>query len=138
MVKGKLYVTAGSRRAVVCLDAATGELIWMHSENEGVRAENAPRQFSGHGVAYWTDGKDERILYVTTGYRLISLDAKTGIPVRTFGTDGVVDLKQRRRSGDGPGHRAHRAAFHSDGREERRDRGRRHARRQRAQEQDAT
>ena len=67
MVKGKLYVTAGSRRAVVCLDAATGELIWMHSENEGVRAENAPRQFSGHGVSYWTDGKDERILYVTIG-----------------------------------------------------------------------
>ena len=89
MANGKLYVTAGSRRAVVCLDAATGELIWMHSENEGVRAENAPRQFSGHGVSYWTDGKDERILYVTIGYRLISLDAKTGIPVRTFGTDGV-------------------------------------------------
>src|SRR6202162_498319 len=77
MVKGKLYVTAGSRRAVVCLDAATGELLWMHSEDEGVRAENAPRQFSGHGVSYWTDGKDERILYVTIGYRLISLDAKT-------------------------------------------------------------
>ncbi len=94
MVKGKLYVTAGSRRAVVCLDALTGELIWMHSENEGVRADNAPRQFSGHGVAYWTDGKDERILYVTTGYRLISLDAKTGIPVREFGADGVVDLKK--------------------------------------------
>jgi quinoprotein glucose dehydrogenase len=94
MVKGKLYVTAGSRRAVVCLDAATGELIWMHSENEGARAENAPRQFSGHGVAYWSDGKDERILYVTIGYRLIALDAKTGIPVHTFGTNGVIDLKQ--------------------------------------------
>jgi quinoprotein glucose dehydrogenase len=94
MVKGKLYVTAGSRRAVVCLDAATGELIWMHSEDEGVRAENAPRQFSGHGVSYWTDGKDERILYVTIGYRLISLDAKTGSPVPTFGTGGAVDLKK--------------------------------------------
>ena len=95
MVKGKLYVTAGSRRDVVCLDAATGELLWMHSENEGARAQNSPRQLSGHGVAYWTDGKsDERILYVTTGYRLIALNAKTGVPVSTFGTDGVVDLKQ--------------------------------------------
>ena len=37
MVHGKLYSTAGSRRAVVCLDAATGELLWMHSENEGAR-----------------------------------------------------------------------------------------------------
>ena len=40
--------------------------------------EHAPRQLSGHGVAYWTDGKEERILYVTTGYRLVALDAKTG------------------------------------------------------------
>jgi quinoprotein glucose dehydrogenase len=95
MIKGKLYVTAGSRRAVICLDAGTGELLWMHSENEGARGENAPRQLSGHGVAYWTDGKsDERILYVTAGYRLIALNAKTGVPVPTFGTDGVVDLKQ--------------------------------------------
>ena len=35
MVNGRLYSTAGSRRAVVALDAGTGELLWMHSENEG-------------------------------------------------------------------------------------------------------
>jgi len=94
MVKGVLYTTAGSRRAVVALDAGTGELLWMHSEQEGARAANAPRQLSGHGVAYWTDGKEERILYVTPGYRLVALDAKTGIPVPTFGKNGSVDLKQ--------------------------------------------
>jgi quinoprotein glucose dehydrogenase len=93
MVNGKLYSTAGSRRAVVALDAATGELVWMHSENEGARGAAAPRQLSGRGLAYWSDAKDERILYVTPGYRLIALDARTGAPVRTFGTDGVVDLK---------------------------------------------
>jgi quinoprotein glucose dehydrogenase len=93
MVKGKLYTTAGSRRAVVCLDAATGELLWMHSENEGARAEASPRGLSGHGVSYWTDGKEERIVYVTTGYRLIALDAKTGYPVPGFGKGGAVDLK---------------------------------------------
>jgi quinoprotein glucose dehydrogenase len=49
---------------------------------------------SGRGVAYWTDGKgDERILYVTTGYRLIALNAKTGAMIPSFGTNGVVDLK---------------------------------------------
>src|SRR5437870_5379801 len=78
MVRGKIYSTAGTRRAVVSLDAATGELLWMHSENEGQRAEVAPRQLSGRGLAYWTDGKQERILYVTPGYRLVALDAKTG------------------------------------------------------------
>jgi quinoprotein glucose dehydrogenase len=94
MAKGVLYTTAGSRRAVVALDAGTGELLWMHSEQEGERGANAPRQLSGHGVAYWTDGKEERILYVTPGYRLVALDAKTGVPVPGFGKNGVVDLKQ--------------------------------------------
>jgi len=94
MVKGVVYTTAGSRRAVVALDAGTGELLWMHSEQEGERGSNAPRQLSGHGVAYWSDGKEERILYVTPGYRLVALDARTGIPVPSFGKNGVVDLKQ--------------------------------------------
>ena len=93
MVNGRLYSTAGSRRAVVALDAATGELLWMHSENEGARGAAAPRQLSGRGLAYWSDASDERILYVTPGYRLIALDARTGAPVRMFGKDGVVDLK---------------------------------------------
>src|ERR1700692_2309950 len=93
MVHGVLYSTGGTRRAVVALDASTGELLWMHSENEGDRGVNAPRQLSGHGLAYWTDGKEERILYVTPGYRLIALNAKTGVPIPGFGADGIVDLK---------------------------------------------
>jgi quinoprotein glucose dehydrogenase len=94
MIKGVVYSTAGTRRAVVALDAATGELMWMHSEREGERGEAAPRQLSGRGLSYWTDGKDERILYVTPGYRLVALDAKTGVLVQSFGTRGIVDLKQ--------------------------------------------
>ena len=69
MVDGVLYTTAGTRRAVVALDAATGEMLWMHSEDEGKRGEAAPRQLSGRGLAYWTDGREERILYVTPGYQ---------------------------------------------------------------------
>src|SRR6186713_1894674 len=77
-VNGILYTTGGTRRSVVALDGATGELIWAHSIREGRRAGVSPRQLSGRGVSYWTDGKgDERILYVTTGYRLIALNAKT-------------------------------------------------------------
>ena len=44
-------------------------------------------------MAYWTDGREERVLYVTPGYRLIALNAKTGAPVPGFGKAGVVDLK---------------------------------------------
>jgi quinoprotein glucose dehydrogenase len=90
---GVMYSTVGSRRDVVALDAATGELLWVHRENEGGRGAAAPRQLSGRGLAYWTDGREERIIYVTPGYRMISLDAKTGIPVATFANAGVIDLK---------------------------------------------
>lgn len=93
MVNGVLYATAGSRRAAIALDAATGELLWIHGEHEGPRGAAAPRQLSGRGLAYWTDGKEERILYVTPGYRLIALDAKTGALVPGFGVKGAVDLK---------------------------------------------
>ncbi len=93
MVNGVVYATAGSRRAAIALDAETGELLWVHGEHEGARGAAAPRQLSGRGLAYWTDGKLERILYVTPGYRLIALDAKTGALVPTFGKGGAVDLK---------------------------------------------
>jgi len=93
MVGGVVYTTAGTRRAVVALDAATGELRWVHGEPEGARGAAAPRQLSGRGLSYWTDGKEERILYVTPGYFLVALDAKTGMRVQSFGRNGSVDLK---------------------------------------------
>jgi quinoprotein glucose dehydrogenase len=93
MMNGVVYATAGSRRAAIALDAATGELLWVHGEHEGDRGAAAPRQLSGRGLAYWTDGKQERILYVTPGYRLICLDAKTGQIISSFGKNGAVDLK---------------------------------------------
>jgi len=93
IIKGRLYVTAGARRDIICVDAITGELIWMHREEEGDRGRAAPRALSGRGCSYWTDGKAERIIYVTPGYRLKSLDIATGIPDPTFGVNGVVDLK---------------------------------------------
>ncbi|HKW56482.1 MAG TPA: pyrroloquinoline quinone-dependent dehydrogenase [Candidatus Acidoferrum sp.] len=93
MLNGVLYATAGSRRAAIAVDAATGELLWVHGEHEGARGAAAPRQLSGRGLAYWSDGKEERIFYVTPGYRLICLNAKNGQRVPTFGTNGAVDLK---------------------------------------------
>jgi quinoprotein glucose dehydrogenase len=93
VIKGRLYTTAGARRDVVCLDAASGEMLWLFRKDEGARARNAPRQFSGRGLAYWSDGQEERILYVTPGYQLVALDAHTGLPAAGFGESGVVDLK---------------------------------------------
>ncbi|HUR34197.1 MAG TPA: PQQ-binding-like beta-propeller repeat protein, partial [Vicinamibacterales bacterium] len=94
VVGGTLFSTGGTRRAAFALDARTGELRWMHSEDEGARGQAAPRQLSGRGLSYWSDGRgDERVLYVTPGYRLIALSARTGAVIDSFGQGGTVDLK---------------------------------------------
>jgi len=95
MINGVLYATAGEHRNAVAINAATGEMLWMHRLEEGRRAQLSARRLSGRGVGYWTDGKgDERIFYVTIGYQLVGLDAKTGVPLADFGVKGVVDLKK--------------------------------------------
>jgi quinoprotein glucose dehydrogenase len=93
VANGVLYSTGGTHRSVVALNAGTGELLWKYAYDEGKRAETAPRQLSGRGLAYWTNGRDERIIYVTPGYYMIALDAKIGRPVAGFGKNGIIDLK---------------------------------------------
>ena len=89
---GRLFTVASTRRIATALDPETGETLWMYRLDEGIRWQKAPRQFAGRGVSYWTDGRIERVLLVTPGYHLISLDAKTGKPDPLFGKNGVVDL----------------------------------------------
>jgi quinoprotein glucose dehydrogenase len=53
-------------------------------------------------VSFWTDGRgDDRVVYVTTGYRLVELNAKTGQVISSFGKDGMVDLKEGMVTGSG-------------------------------------
>ncbi|MDP6652872.1 MAG: PQQ-binding-like beta-propeller repeat protein [Gammaproteobacteria bacterium] len=94
MVDGKIYTTAGSRRSVVAIDAETGELLWHYSMHEGERGEYAPRQLSGRGLAFWQEGDEARVIYVTPGYQMVALNASSGLPVESFGNNGVIDLKQ--------------------------------------------
>ncbi len=95
MANGVVYaVGGGMRRSVVAVDASTGALLWIHQEDEGPRAEFAPRIGAGRGVSYWTDGREERIIYVTTGYRMKALNARTGQLIAGFGENGVIDLKK--------------------------------------------
>ena len=94
MVGGVLYSVAGSRRAVIAADAASGELLWMHRLDEGERGAAAPRRLSGRGLTWRDNGGAGEIFYVTPGYQLIGLDAATGRRLPGFGVDGIVDLKQ--------------------------------------------
>ena len=94
MVDGVLFATAGYRRAVVAIDAGTGETLWTYRLDESGRS--APRRNSGRGVAYWeSPATGPRIFLVTPGFHLVALDAQSGIPAEDFGNDGVVDLRLR-------------------------------------------
>jgi len=89
-VNGILYFTAGTRRAVVAVDGATGETLWTYRLDDSARG--AVRT-NNRGVAYWTDGRgDERILLISPGYQLVALNARTGVVIPNFGDKGLVDL----------------------------------------------
>jgi quinoprotein glucose dehydrogenase len=94
VVNGVLFTTAGLKRSALALDARTGVLKWRYDvPDEGTRGQMAPRTGSGHGVSYWSNGHQERILFVTCGYQLVCLDAATGKTIPGFGDNGIVDLK---------------------------------------------
>jgi quinoprotein glucose dehydrogenase len=94
VVNGVMYTQAGSRRNVVAIDPTTGEQLWLWRMDEGLRGQSAPRRGSGRGLAYWSNGQgDDRVYTITPGYRLVALNARNGVPVSSFGTNGVVDLK---------------------------------------------
>ncbi len=96
MADGVLYTTAGVRRSVVAIDAATGETIWVYRLDEGARGTSAPRRSSGRGVAYWRPSESKenaRVLMVSPGFQLVALDARSGQPIPAFGKEGIVDLK---------------------------------------------
>ena len=89
---GRLFTVASTRRIAAAINPLNGETLWMWRLDEGIRWQKAPRQFAGRGLAYWTDGQNERVIVVTPGYHLASLDARTGVPDPKFGKNGVVDL----------------------------------------------
>lgn len=91
---GRLLTVATSKRGVFAVDPATGQTLWQYLLEEGIRWQKAPRRFAGRGLAYWTDGVEERAVVATPGYHMVSLDAKTGKPDPKFGKGGVVDLEE--------------------------------------------
>lgn len=100
-VDGILYTPVGAHRDIAAIDATSGQLLWLWRPQEGERYDAAPRKGSGRGVAYWTDGDKRRILTITPGFHLVSLDADTGLPDPEFGNNGVIDMQEGLRLGPG-------------------------------------
>lgn len=100
-INGVLYATAGTTRNVLALDATSGQLLWLwRPREEPERFSSAPRKGAGRGVAHYRFGEEDRILTVTPGYQLVSLDAETGIPDPDFGKNGRIDLFEGLRNTD--------------------------------------
>lgn len=87
VVDGRLYFVSPKGR-LFCLDAVTGAQKWVHDPANGQPVTRARLR----GVAYWKDGKDERILYTFRG-KLIAVDARSGQTFADFGEGGAVDLR---------------------------------------------
>lgn len=93
IVDGVLYGT-NSRLIAFAINAATGEELWRFShsaylENLGIDATSGG---VNRGLVYWSETSDPRILFGVQS-RLFALDANTGTPIQTFGTDGFINLK---------------------------------------------
>jgi quinoprotein glucose dehydrogenase len=85
VARGVVY-TRGRANALVALDAATGRELWVHDQLGGIAAR---------GINYWesADGRDRRLIFTMNDY-LQEIDATTGRIIRSFGTNGVVDLRE--------------------------------------------
>ncbi|MFK7848485.1 MAG: PQQ-binding-like beta-propeller repeat protein [Rhodothermales bacterium] len=90
IVDGVLY-GASPRFKLFALNAASGEEIWSF---DPYASSEEPSVFGvSRGVAYWADGEDKRLLF-GVGHQLYAINATTGEPIASFGTDGFVDLRQ--------------------------------------------
>lgn len=90
MAKGTLYATTPLNQ-VAAIDPATGATRWVF-DPQIYGGEMRRRSAQHRGAAYWSDGQKERLIITTAARQLISIDAKTGQPDPSFGTDGQVDL----------------------------------------------
>jgi quinoprotein glucose dehydrogenase len=91
MVNGVLYVSTSLSQAAA-IDGTTGKTKWVYDPKSYVAGQPPNNSLVNRGVAYWTDGRDERILLGTGDASLVALDAKTGKPCLGFGENGKIDL----------------------------------------------
>ncbi len=87
IVDNMMYITSPKLK-LFALNATTGKEIWMFDPFKEVEARDVNR-----GISYWEEGNDKRILFPASN-RLYAIDATTGIPVKTFGKNGYIDLRE--------------------------------------------
>src|SRR3954471_21088015 len=96
MIDNVLYFSTAYNR-VVALNADTGAELWAFDPK--AYEDGQPPNGTGfvhRGVAAWRDSAANNALriFINSRYHLICLDAATGRPVASFGTNGSIDLSK--------------------------------------------
>ncbi|MEQ8690911.1 MAG: pyrroloquinoline quinone-dependent dehydrogenase [Pseudomonadales bacterium] len=92
MIGGVLYFNTPLSQGVA-VDARSGKTLWVYnpkSYEEGTTSMTVT--WRQRGVAYWSDGDDQRILWGTGSGHMICVDARNGYPCAGFGEGGRIDL----------------------------------------------
>lgn len=90
-VGGTLYTTS-SLAQVAAIDGATGKQLWVFNPESYKAGKPTNLGFVHRGLAYWTDGGQERLYLAAHDAYLYCVDAKTGKTVSEFGEGGRVNL----------------------------------------------
>ncbi|MBV8821139.1 MAG: PQQ-binding-like beta-propeller repeat protein [Acidobacteriaceae bacterium] len=85
MIEGVLFAVTPKHK-IIALDAASGKLQWTFDSGIAGRGPN-------RGLSYWASGTDKRIFGTVQSY-LYALDVHTGEPIKSFGQDGRIDLRE--------------------------------------------
>ncbi len=95
IVDGVLY-GVGPQMKLFAIDALTGKEKWVFDANAKTRHDGNRKAFhtmiNSRGVAYWTDGKEDKRIFFTAGSNTFAVDANTGDPIKTFADNGSIDL----------------------------------------------
>jgi quinoprotein glucose dehydrogenase len=106
MFQNGILYAATSISQVAAIDAVSGETLWVYDPESWRAGRPTNLGFIHRGVAYWSDGDDERIFIGTGDSRLIAIDAKTGLPIESWGDSGEIDLTKGLRRPVNPRHYA--------------------------------
>ena len=85
VVDNVMYVLARNT-SLVAIDATSGKELWIHENLSGI---------AQRGINYWEskDRRDRRLIF-QIHHQLQEIDARTGLSITSFGTNGFVDLRE--------------------------------------------
>lgn len=94
IIDGVMYGVS-PRLKLFAINAETGKELWHFDPADSVANKTWHRSSvnMNRGVAYWSEGKDKRIIY-TVGSVALAVNAETGQLVSSFGQDGGIDLRK--------------------------------------------